>query len=101
MTILENSLKQIIKEALLEALASGELDLSNRPTQPPEDSFLDAPASAAFIGESLSSFYRRTSNKELPHYKRGKRIFCKQSELKTWLEAGKQPTRNEVRQSFS
>ncbi len=88
-----------LKKIILEVLKDYQ-SLSTSTSALAEDDFLDAHASARYIGESLSSFYRRTSNKELPFYKRGKRVFCKKSELKAWMEAGKSHSRTEIRQQF-
>ena len=90
--------KSFIREILLEVL---EEYFANQGFHAPEKEFLDAPSSAEFIGESLSSFYRRTSNREVPFYKRGKKIFCKKAELIKWLESGKKKSRAEVLESVA
>ncbi|MEN7550103.1 helix-turn-helix domain-containing protein [Rapidithrix thailandica] len=96
---LHSFFKGLFKAAFIELLPDIITALKQQGFQveSPRDEFLDAPASADFIGESLSSFYHRTSKREIPFYKRGKKIFCKRSELTEWLEAGKHPSRFEIR----
>ena len=83
-------IKILLKEAIEEYYSDQILITQNK------SEFLDAQTSADFIGESLSSFYRRTSNREIPHYKRGKKIFCKKSELIAWIEGGKKKSQQEI-----
>lgn len=98
--VLSQFFLQIFIAALEAVLLKHDLVISDN-VKENEDEFLDAKKSAEFIGESLSSFYRRTSNREIPFYKRGKKIFCKKSELKLWLEEGKKKTRAEIRREVA
>ena len=40
-------------------------------------------------GFSKAHIYNLTSRKEIPHYKRGKFVFFRRSEIETWLTAEK------------
>lgn len=47
-------------------------------------------------GFSKGYLYRLTSQREIPHYKKGKFIFFKRSEVEQWLFAEKVKTREEI-----
>lgn len=70
------------------------LDAINRkmksPEQPPE--WLDADQAAAFLGLKKSTVYKKVMLGELPHYKTGKKLKFKRSELEAYIESGKQNT---------
>ena len=95
LSLFRQFLKSILKEILQELLPELLQELHYNQSTSSEE-FLDAQKSAAFIGESLSSFYRRTSDRDIPFYKRGKKIFCKKSELIAWLESGKKKSTKEI-----
>jgi hypothetical protein len=93
-SLIKGMFKDAIKEVLPEMLSE------YLPKKDDSAEFLGAQQSADFIGESLSSFYQRTSKREIPFYKRGKKVFCKRSELIAWLESGKKATRKEMRNNW-
>ena len=92
---LKSILKEILQELLPEVIQELQLIQSTS-----SEEFMDAQKSAAYIGDSLSSFYRRTSDRDIPFYKRGKKIFCKKSELIAWLESGKKKTTKEIEDEY-
>lgn len=47
-------------------------------------------------GFSKGLLYRMTSQREIPHYKKGKFVFFKRSEVENWLFAEKVNTREEI-----
>jgi excisionase family DNA binding protein len=68
---------------------------------PVQDEFLNIEEVARFINESKSSVYSRTSSRNIPFYKRGKRLMFKKSEIMSWLESGKKKTRSEIAREIS
>lgn len=38
-----------------------------------------------FLGLSKSAIYKKTSSNNLPHYKQGKKLYFKKSELEDWM----------------
>lgn len=53
-------------------------------------------AAAKLLNLSLPSLYRKTHHREIPHCKRGNRLYFFQSELIKWVESGKILSRREV-----
>jgi len=41
----------------------------------------------------VPSIYRKSKNLEIPHFKKGNRLYFYDSELETWLKAGQKLTR--------
>lgn len=76
---IEKRLKRI--EALV-ALASKEV--------------LNTEEAAALIGISASRVYHLTSEKVIPHYKKGKMINFRKSELEKWMLGDRIPTQAET-----
>jgi excisionase family DNA binding protein len=71
-----NDLREIVRE-----------ELQNLPTQnTTQKKFLTLPEASAFLGLSRSTVYRLTSEKQIPHIKRGKLLFDV-SELTAWLKS--------------
>lgn len=48
-------------------------------------------------GFSKGLLYRMTSCREIPHYKRGKFVFFKRSEVENWLLSNRVKTKEEIR----
>jgi excisionase family DNA binding protein len=46
---------------------------------------------ASIVGMKRSTLYARTSNRSIPHYKRGGKLYFRRSELINWLVEGRRP----------
>lgn len=80
-------LKQIIKEVLEER---GGTDTTSE--------ILDAEQAADFLNMALPTLYEKTCRKLIPHFKQGKKLYFKRSELQEWIQAGKVKTQKEIEQ---
>jgi excisionase family DNA binding protein len=60
------------------------------------EEILNLEMASAYVGISKSSIYKYTSTKEIPHFKRGKRLFFKKVELDDWLTTHKVISRDEI-----
>lgn len=49
-----------------------------------------------YVGISKSTIYKYTSSREIPHFKRGKKLFFKKVELDDWLTTNKINSREEI-----
>jgi excisionase family DNA binding protein len=56
----------------------------------------DINEAALFLGLSKSRVYHLTSQREIPHYKQGKSVYFKKTELEDWMTAQRIPTDAEV-----
>lgn len=59
-------------------------------------SVLNLDEAVVFTGFSRGHLYRLTSEKMIPHYKKGRKLFFRKSELETWLLGEKVLTRDDV-----
>ena len=59
-------------------------------------SVLDLDEAVVFTGFSRGHLYRLTSEKMIPHYKKGRKLFFRKSELETWLLGEKVLTRDDM-----
>ena len=51
---------------------------------------------AIWTGISKAHLYRLTSEQEIPHYKKGKNLFFKKSEIEEWMLENKVLTKTEI-----
>lgn len=49
-----------------------------------------------FLGISKSTLWKYTSQNKIPHYKSGKRLYFKKSELEEWMLSNKVKTLDEI-----
>lgn len=61
-----------------------------------DDVLLGIQEAADFLQEAKATIYSRTSRREIPFYKRGKKIYFKKKELMAWVESGKKKTDKEL-----
>lgn len=62
----------------------------------PADRYLNLNEAAAFLNLKPSSIYNKTASRELPHIKRGNRLYFLESDLREYLNGGRQMTKEEV-----
>ena len=91
-------LTPIITHALDEAMSRYFLNyMANHPTEP---DIYDIKAASQYLGLALSTIYTMTSRREIPHFKRGRHLMFKRSELDKWVEEGKRKTKREISQEI-
>jgi predicted DNA-binding transcriptional regulator AlpA len=49
-------------------------------------------------GLAIPTIYGYASRRQIPHYKKGKKLYFKRSELEKWIESGKRSTEGEIRE---
>lgn len=57
---------------------------------------LDLQEAALFTGFSIGHLYRLTSGRQIPHFKKFRKLFFKKSELEEWLLERKVLTEEEI-----
>ena len=83
---IEELLKQTIKDdkvsaAMFNAVAPDVLNLNQ---------------ASEYISLSKSAIYKKTSDRTIPHFKQGKKLYFKRSELNEWLTKQKILTNDEI-----
>lgn len=84
-------IKEVIKETLKEERLASESNTS----------LLNIQEAAALLNLAVATLYEKTSERLIPHYKHGKKIMFKKSELLAWVESRKVKTIQEIRQEAS
>lgn len=89
--MIERTIAQAVKEALapdFEAIAARLAVLEN-PNAPKGKTVMDTDAFCAYTGISKQTVYRKTASGEIPHSKRGKRLYFDKKEIDDWLMSNK------------
>jgi excisionase family DNA binding protein len=75
-----NDIRQIVEDVILELSFC----------KPIEKEILQIDEAAEFTGLAKATIYVKCSNRTIPYFKKGKFLYFKRSELKKWIEDGKQ-----------
>lgn len=62
-----------------------------------EDQLLNVKEASLFLGLAVATLYEKTSERLIPHYKQGKKIVFKKSELIKWIESRRIPTIEDIK----
>ena len=63
---------------------------------PKEEDITDFEGMLSITGYSSSTGYAKTSSGEIPHFKKGRKLFFRKSELLSWIESGKRKTTKDI-----
>lgn len=66
------------------------------PPKTDEGDILDFNGMCHFLGIAQSTGYAKTSNGELPHFKKGRKLWFRKSELIQWIEEGRRKTNKDL-----
>ena len=92
-------LKEFFLEILQELFARGGLKALLPKAVPPEDEVLiNVQEAASVTGLSVNTLYEKTCRREVPHYKKGKRLYFRATELLKWITQGRVKTQTEIQQ---
>ena len=64
--------------------------------KPVNEEVFDIKEATAYLKLSKSTMYRMTMDREIPHYKVGKRLYFRKDELDAWINKGKVETQEEI-----
>jgi excisionase family DNA binding protein len=87
--------KSLLKETLREILSEDKIVNHN------ESTLINIQEAAALLNLAVATIYEKTSEKVIPHYKHGKKIMFKKSELLAWVESRRVKTIHEIRKEAS
>ena len=92
-TLITNRIDRI--EFLLEQVLANQTQLTD-PTLSDEQLF-DIKEAAVFIKKAVQTVYAMVSQRKIPHYKRGGKLYFCKKELRDWLKEDKPKTHSEIR----
>jgi excisionase family DNA binding protein len=61
-----------------------------------EDQLMNVTALAEYLSLSRTTIYSMTHRREIPFYKKGKRLYFRQSDIDTWINEGRSKTHDEI-----
>jgi excisionase family DNA binding protein len=87
----EEEFKVFLKQALSEIIGEG---FTQTKTNIPD--ILDVKQAAEFLRLKVTTLYEKTSEKTIPHFKKGHKLYFKRDELQAWVQEGKVSTHEEL-----
>lgn len=86
-------------EIILEKLNNIEKAIEKLNIKPnSDDDFMNIEQAASFVGLSKATVYGLTHVRKIPHFKVGKRLYFKKSDIVNWITSTKVKTKQEVNQ---
>lgn len=85
----------------IESLLQKILERDTRPDVVPQPTIFNLEQLTAYAGLSRQTVYKLTSRRELPHSKRGKRLFFEKAAIDQWLLENRVKTNREINQQAS
>ena len=86
----KDELIEIVKNAVESVINSKRNQSEKPPSQLPE--ILTIEQASKLLNLAKPTIYTLTSKAKIPHFKKGKKLYFKRSELLQWIEQGKQKT---------
>ncbi|MBL7892215.1 MAG: helix-turn-helix domain-containing protein [Bacteroidia bacterium] len=83
----EEEFKKFLKEALRE-IVSENLSLLTQPAV----EIMDIKQASELLHLKITTLYEKTSEKTIPHFKKGNKLYFNRSELEAWIRQGKVKT---------
>ena len=87
----EEEFKNFLKTALSEIISDRQVH--SKPNLP---DILDGKQAADFLRLKISTLYEKTSEKTIPHFKKGNKLYFNRNELQEWVQQGKVKTTDEL-----
>jgi len=83
--------RAMLKETLVEVVNEIQLEKESHST------LIGIQEAAALLNLAVTTLYEKTSQRTIPHYKHGKKVMFKKSELLDWVELRKVKSIDEIR----
>jgi excisionase family DNA binding protein len=92
-TMSKNELTEVINTAVREAITEYRLQESEKAT--PMEDIMNTRETAQFLDIKLNTLYIKLHKGELPHMKRGKKVYFSRQQLLEWMSQGRKYTRED------
>ncbi len=67
----------------------------------PKDQIYGIKKASEVLGIAIPTIYTKTSKGDIPHFKKGKKLYFRHSELMNWIEGGRRKTFQEEKQELN
>ncbi len=88
----ESEFKEILKTSISEGIKESGLKANNEIS----NKILSISEAASFLNLAIQTLYSFTSNRTIPFFKKGKKLYFRKSELEAWLTDGKKSSIKEI-----
>lgn len=87
---------QAFAEAIMDGVSAigNQQEVSEREEE--EDEILDFIEMRRYLKLAQSTAYQKVSAGEIPHYKKGRRLYFKKKELRAYLDSGRRKTKKDL-----
>ena len=86
-------------QALVEGAVHKVLDEREKRAQKSDDGPMDVSEAAIYLKLSVSTLYRYTSNRLIPHDNTGKKLYFYKNKLDEWLQDHKKMTKKQIEEA--
>lgn len=69
--------------------------------EPTNEKLFGIKEAQVFTGLSKQTIYNKVSNREIPHQRKGGRLYFSSTELSEWIKSGKRKTNHEIKSDAS
>lgn len=66
------------------------------PKEKEEEDIIDFAGALKLTGYAAPTLYAKTGKGEIPHFKKGRKLFFRKSELVEWIEGGRRKTQKDL-----
>ena len=87
---------QAFAEAIMKEVSAISSQQSESDRDEKEDEILDFTEMRRFLKLAQSTAYQKVNNGEIPHYKKGRRLYFKKKELRAYLDSGRRRTQKDL-----
>ena len=77
--------KDLLSEVMLGIIYERNISTSELNTHPANEPMVDVREASKITGLAVNTLYGKTHHKTIPHYKKGKQIYFRPSELLSWF----------------
>lgn len=86
-------------EAIMDGTSSTKGKQGEQNNGDDEDEILDFTEMRRYLKLAQSTAYQKVSHGEIPHYKKGRRLYFKKKELKAYVNSGKRKTKKDLEEA--
>ena len=91
---LQGIIRQTVEELLNEKLPK---QAEEKPKHP-LDGYLNAQETAEFLRLSITTIYTMTSRRQIPFFKKGKKLYFRHEDLVRWMETGRNKDQAQIKE---
>ncbi len=89
-----SQMRELIRDEMRLVLQEG--SIQNQSSETEQDAILSVDQAAQFVNLAKATIYELTSKRQIPFFKKGKRLYFSKQDLHAWILEGKKKTIAEI-----